>query len=100
MYIIHLRIYGSLLNLFSTTHNLTQIDPHSVAGSGSGSTKSRSKSMLLTHPASIAIRTCVLNNKRTMSTSARPVSVRVYINSDQEKESIINENKGRSGIYR
>ena len=56
--------------------------------------------MLLTHPASIAIRTCVLNNKRTMSTSARPVSVRVYINSDQEKESIINENKGRSGIYR
>jgi hypothetical protein len=56
--------------------------------------------MLLTHPASIAIRTCVLNNKRTMSTSARPVPVRVYINSDEEKESIVNENKGRSGIYR
>lgn len=56
--------------------------------------------MLLTQPASIAIRTCVLNNKRTMSTSARPVPVRVYINSDEEKESIINENKGRSGIYR
>lgn len=56
--------------------------------------------MLLTHPASIAIRTCVLKNKRTMSTSARPVPVRVYINSDEEKESIINENKGRSGIYR
>jgi hypothetical protein len=30
-----------------------------------------------------------------MSTSARPVPVRVYINSDEEKESIINENKGR-----
>ena len=56
--------------------------------------------MLFTHPASIAIRTCVLNNKRTMSTSARPVPVRVYINSDEEKEYIVNENKGRSGIYR
>jgi len=56
--------------------------------------------MLLTHPSSIAIRTCVLNNKRTMSTSARPVPVRVYINSDEEKDLIINENKGRSGIYR
>ena len=96
MYIVHIRIYGCLLNLFATTHDLsrTQMYSHSVA------TKSRSKSMLLTHPASIAIRTCVLNNKRTMSTSARPVPVRVYINSDEEKESIINENKGRSGIYR
>lgn len=35
-----------------------------------------------------------------MSTSARPVAVKVYINADVEKESIINENKGRSGIYR
>jgi len=67
---------------------------HSVA------TKSRSKIVLLTHPASAPIRICVLNSKRTMSTLARPVPVRVYINSDEEKESIINENKGRSGIYR
>jgi len=35
-----------------------------------------------------------------MSTSARPVPVRVYINSDEEKDLIVNENKGRSGIYR
>ena len=96
MYIVHIRIYGCLLNLFATTHDLsrTHMYSHYVA------TKSRSKSMLLTHPSSIEIRTCVLNNKRTMSTSARPVPVRVYINSDEEKESIINENKGRSGIYR
>lgn len=35
-----------------------------------------------------------------MSTLSRPVPVKVYTNSDEEKESIINENKGRSGVYR
>lgn len=39
--------------------------------------------------------------KRTMSTSSKPVSpARVYLNPDKEKESIVNENKGRTGIYR
>lgn len=42
----------------------------------------------------------VSNGKRTMSTSSKPVPVRVYINSDKEKESIVYENKGRTGIYR
>jgi len=39
---------------------------------------------------------------RSMATSSkqRPASVRVYDNSDKEKESIVNENKGRTGIYR
>lgn len=84
------------IDLFITTHDIcrTHNNCHSVA------TRSRSNSKLLTRSALIAISTCVLNNKRSMSTSARPVPVRVYINSDEEKESIINENKGRSGIYR
>jgi hypothetical protein len=43
----------------------------------------------------------VFNSKRTMSTSSKPVSpARVYLNPDKEKESIVNENKGRTGIYR
>lgn len=40
------------------------------------------------------------NVKRTMSTSSKPVPVKVYLNPDKEKESIVNENKGRTGIYR
>lgn len=40
------------------------------------------------------------NGKRTMSTSSKPVPVKVYLNPDKEKESIVNENKGRTGIYR
>jgi hypothetical protein len=32
-----------------------------------------------------------------MSTSSKPV--KVYLNPDKEKELIINENKGKSGIY-
>ena len=39
--------------------------------------------------------------KRTMSTSSKPVApVRVYLDPDKEKELIVNENKGRTGIYR
>lgn len=37
---------------------------------------------------------------RTMSTSSKLVPVRIYINPDKEKELIVNENKGRTGIYR
>lgn len=39
---------------------------------------------------------------RSMATSSKqiPASVRVYDNPDKEKESIVNENKGRTGIYR
>lgn len=40
------------------------------------------------------------NSKRTMSTSSKPVPVKVYLNPDKEKESIVNDNKGRTGIYR
>lgn len=42
--------------------------------------------------------TCI--GKRTMSTSSKLVPIRTYLNPDKEKESIINENKGRTGIYR
>ena len=56
--------------------------------------------MLLNRPASILIKTCVLNNKRTMSTSSEPVAVRVYLNPDKDKELIVDENKARAGIYR
>lgn len=37
---------------------------------------------------------------RTMSTSSKLVPVRIYNNPDKEKELIVNENKGRTGIYR
>lgn len=35
-----------------------------------------------------------------MSTSSKPVPVRVYLNADKEKDLAVNENKGRAGIYR
>lgn len=38
--------------------------------------------------------------RRTMSISSKPVPVQVYLNPDKEKEFIVNENKGRTGIYR
>lgn len=62
--------------------------------------KNRSKSILLGRPVSALIITCPLNAKRTMSTTSEPLPVRVYINPDKEKELIVNENKGRTGIYR
>jgi hypothetical protein len=40
------------------------------------------------------------NGKRTMSISSKPVPVQVYLNPDKEKGFIVNENKGRTGIYR
>jgi len=40
------------------------------------------------------------NAKRTMFTSAKPEPARVYFNPDKEKELIINENNGRTGVYR
>jgi group I intron endonuclease len=56
--------------------------------------------MLLSRPASILISTYVLSSKRTLSTSSEILAERVYINADQDKELIVNENKGRTGIYR
>lgn len=40
------------------------------------------------------------NGKRTMSITSKQVPVKVYLNPDKDKESIVNENKGRTGIYR
>ena len=40
-----------------------------------------------------------LNWKRSMSTSSS-VPFRVYLNPDKEKDLIVNENKGRTGVYR
>jgi hypothetical protein len=37
---------------------------------------------------------------RTMSTKIKLVPVKVYHNADKEKGSIIEDNKGRTGIYR
>ncbi len=45
----------------------------------------------------------VSNGKRSMSTSSRCVPVipvKIYSNSDLDKELIVNENKGRTGVYR
>lgn len=63
-------------------------------------TKSRDKGMLLSRSASILFKPCGLNSKRTLSTSSEPVAVRVYLNPDKDKQVIVNENKGRAGIYR
>jgi hypothetical protein len=43
-----------------------------------------------------------LKNRRYMSTSnsTEIVPVKVYFNADKDKELIINDNKGRTGIYR
>lgn len=54
--------------------------------------------MLLSRPGFILNKTCLLNSKRSMSTSSVPL--KVYTNPDKDKELIINENKGLSGIYR
>jgi len=35
-----------------------------------------------------------------MATSSKVVPVKVYLNPDQEKELIVKDNKGRTGIYR
>ena len=41
------------------------------------------------------------NGQRTMSTSSKLIPVvKVYLNPDKEKDLIVNENKGRAGIYR
>lgn len=40
------------------------------------------------------------NFKRTMSTLPNIVPVKLYLNSDKEKELIISDNKNRTGIYR
>jgi len=56
--------------------------------------------MLLSRPVSIFIGTCALSSKRTMSTTSEQLPARVYNNTDKDKELIINENKGQSGIYR
>ena len=40
------------------------------------------------------------NGKRTMAISYKQVPVRFYINPDKEKELIVDENKGRTGVYR
>lgn len=55
----------------------------------------------------INIRSCrpssanfAFSGKRTMSTSSNPVPAKVYYNADVDKESIVEENKGRTGIYR
>ena len=55
--------------------------------------------MLLHRPAYILIKPWGLNsNTRSMSTSSEPAAV--YHNPDKNKESIVKENKGKSGIYR
>ena len=61
-------------------------------------TKHKSISILLSRPYNPVV--SVSNGKRTMSTSFKPVPVRVYLNPDKEKELIVTENKGRTGIYR
>lgn len=53
--------------------------------------------MLSSRPCSPTI--SAFKGKRTMSTGSKD-PVRVYLNPDKEKELIVNENKGRTGIYR
>lgn len=64
----------------------------------SAATKYETTAKLLNRPCSPV--SLASNCKRTMSTSSKPVPVIIYTNPDKEKELIVNENKGRTGIYR
>lgn len=68
--------------------------------SKSVATKYQTIGTLSSRPVNFASFTCA--GKRTMSTkpSSKLVPVRIYINPDKDKELIVNENKGRTGIYR
>ena len=58
----------------------------------------RTRGILLSRPYS-PMMISGLNWKRSMSTSSS-VPFRVYLNPDKEKDLIVNENKGRTGVYR
>lgn len=90
-----IRKLSSLLNP-SITRNLRlrSYNYYSVAVT----TKHQTISILLSRPYNPVV--FVSDGKRTMSTSFKPVPVRVYLNPDKEKESIVTENKGRTGVYR
>lgn len=62
-------------------------------------TKHQTIGILLSRPY-IPVVISVSNGKRTMYTSSKPVPVKVYLNPDKEKELIVNDNKGRTGVYR
>jgi len=91
----HIRRLSSLLNPYITRNlRLTSYNYYSMAVI----TKHQTISILLSRPYNPVV--FVSNGKRTMSTSFKPVPVRVYLNPDKEKELVVTENKGRTGIYR
>ena len=93
MYLLHIRIFRVLSGLiyiariFRLTPNnsMTRVTKHQTIG------------ILLSRPYTPVV---ISDGKRTMSSSSKPVPVRVYLYPDKEKELIVNENKGRTGIYR
>lgn len=62
-------------------------------------TKCETKGTLISLPYSSSV-ISTYKGFRSMSTSSKPVPCTVYLNPDKEKELIISENKGRTGIYR
>lgn len=97
MYKLHiriLRVLSGLLILSRIRNLILKLNYNSM----SVATKYHTTSKLLSRscsPLSLAS-----NCKRTMSTSSKPVPVIIYTNPDKEKELIVNDNKGRTGIYR
>lgn len=97
MYILHIRILRVLsgLLILSLIRNLIlKVNYNSM----SVATKYQTTGKLLSRPCSPV--SLASNCKRTMSTSSKPVPVIIYTNPDKEKELIVNDNKGRTGIYR
>lgn len=89
------RVLSKLL-ILSTTCNL-RLTPHNYY-SMAETIKHQTTGIVLSQSYGTVIYAPI--SKRTMSTSSKPVPVKVYLNPDKEKELIVNENKGRTGIYR
>jgi len=98
MYILHiriLRVLSGLLILSMIRNLILKLNYNSMS---SVATKYQTTGKLLSRPSSPI--SLAFNCKRTMSTSSKSVPAIIYTNPDKEKELIVNDNKGRTGIYR
>lgn len=100
---IHLRILQVLsgLPLIFIIRNLMHRSIPNYNSTATEATESQTRGTLFKGSGPYSSVILAFKGKRTMSTSSKPVSpARVYLNPDKEKELIVNENKGRTGIYR
>lgn len=97
MYVLHIRILRVLsgLLIISLIRNLILKLNYNSKGV---STKYQTTCIQVGRPSSPV--SLPYNCKRTMSTFSKSIPVTIYANPDKDKELIVNENKGRTGIYR